>query len=138
MARNKQPQNLGGFLQLAFISHTVCVLLTMAQWLLWVSFQGSGSKIQGERDWLPRSIPSPWNGAEDQERIRVDSTIPSKLPPEACHFCSCCADAKLCPTLSCDPVDYSLPASSVRGISQARILGWVAISSSRGSSQPRD
>ena len=42
-----------------------------------------------------------------------------------------------CPTL-CDPVDYSLPGSSVHGILQARILGWVAIPLSRGSSQPRD
>ena len=35
-----------------------------------------------------------------------------------------------CPTL-CDPVDYSLPGSSVHGILQARILDWVAISFSR-------
>ena len=38
----------------------------------------------------------------------------------------------------CDPIDCSLPGSSVHGIFQARILKWVAISSSRGSSQPRD
>ena len=37
-----------------------------------------------------------------------------------------------CPTL-CDPMDYSQPGSSVHGISQARILDWVAISFSRGS-----
>ena len=36
------------------------------------------------------------------------------------------------------PVDYSLPDSSVQGISQARILEWVAISFPRGSSQLRD
>ena len=42
-----------------------------------------------------------------------------------------------CPTL-CDPVDCSPPSSSVHGILQARILEWVAISFSRGSSQPRD
>ena len=41
------------------------------------------------------------------------------------------------PTL-CDPVDCSLPGFSVHGILQARILEWVAIPSSRGSSQPRD
>ena len=35
----------------------------------------------------------------------------------------------------CDPMDCSLPGSSIHGISQARILEWVAISSSRGSSQ---
>ena len=38
----------------------------------------------------------------------------------------------------CDPVDCSLPGSSIQGILQARIMEWVAISSSRGSSQPKD
>ena len=42
-----------------------------------------------------------------------------------------------CPTL-CDPMDCSLPGSSVHGIFQARILEEVAISFSRGSSWPRD
>ena len=45
--------------------------------------------------------------------------------------------AQSCLTL-CIPVDCSLPGFSVNGISQARILEWVAISSSRGSSWPRD
>ena len=44
---------------------------------------------------------------------------------------------QLCPTL-CDPMDCSPPGSSVQGISQARILEWIAISFSRRSSQPRD
>ena len=39
--------------------------------------------------------------------------------------------AQSCPTL-CDPVDCSLPGSSIHGILQARILEWVAISFSRG------
>ena len=39
---------------------------------------------------------------------------------------------------SCFPMDCSPPGSSVHGISQARILEWVAISFSRGSSWPRD
>ena len=43
---------------------------------------------------------------------------------------------QLCPTL-CDPMDCSPPGSSVHRISQARILEWVAISSSRGASRPR-
>ena len=37
-----------------------------------------------------------------------------------------------------DPMDWSPPGSSVHGIFQARILEWVAISYSRGSSRPRD
>ena len=38
---------------------------------------------------------------------------------------------QLCPTL-CDPMDYSLPGSSVHGILQARILEWVSIPFSGG------
>ena len=45
--------------------------------------------------------------------------------------------AQSCLTL-CDPIDCSLPGSSVHGISQARILEWVAIPFSRASSQLRD
>ena len=45
--------------------------------------------------------------------------------------------AQLCPTL-CDPMDCSLPGSSIHGIFQTRILEWVAISFSRGSPRPRD
>ena len=44
---------------------------------------------------------------------------------------------QLCLTLY-DRMDYSPPGSSVRGILQARVLEWVAISFSRGSSHPRD
>ena len=45
--------------------------------------------------------------------------------------------SQLCPTL-CDPMDCSMPGSSIHKIFQARILEWVTISFSRGSSQPRD
>ena len=41
--------------------------------------------------------------------------------------------AQFCPT-HCDPLDCSLPGSSVQGILQARILEWVAIFFFRGSS----
>ena len=50
-----------------------------------------------------------------------------------CH--ALCAQS--CPTL-CDPLDCTLPGSSVHGIFQARILKWVVISSSRVSSRPRN
>ena len=45
--------------------------------------------------------------------------------------------AQLCLTL-CDPMDCSLPGSSFHGIFQTKIVEWVAISFSRGSSQPKD
>ena len=44
---------------------------------------------------------------------------------------------QLCPTV-CNPTDFSTPGSSVHGTSQARILEWVAISFSRGSSWTRE
>ena len=51
-------------------------------------------------------------------------------------FC-CCSVAQSCPTLS-NPMDCRTPDSSVHGILQTRILEWVAMASSRGSSWPRD
>ena len=45
--------------------------------------------------------------------------------------------AQTCPIL-CDPMDWSPPVSSVHGILQARVMEWVTISFSRGSSPPRD
>ena len=53
-----------------------------------------------------------------------------------------CLVAQSCPTLLLSPIqlflDSSLPGSSAHGISQARILEWVAISFSRGSSRSGD
>ena len=49
----------------------------------------------------------------------------------------CVLVTQSCPTL-CDPMNYSLPGSSLHGILQARIPKWVAISFSRGSFRPRD
>ena len=49
-----------------------------------------------------------------------------------------CVLVTLSCTTVCDPVDYNPPGSSVHGVLQARILEWIAISFSRGSSQPRD
>ena len=62
--------------------------------------------------------------------------------PGPCHWLRvpgglCVLVAQKCPTL-CSPIDCSLPGSSVSGIFQARILEWVAIPFSRGSSWPRD
>ena len=57
------------------------------------------------------------------------STVNEGLP--ACSVTSCTSD-------SLQPMDWSLPGSSVHGILQARILEWGAMPFSRGSSQPRD
>ena len=51
--------------------------------------------------------------------------------------CVCSVTQSFPPTL-CNPMDCSLTGFSVHGLFQARILEWVAIFSSRGSSWPRD
>ena len=54
-------------------------------------------------------LPRPWDS-------------PDKNTGVGCHF----EDAQLCPTLN-DPMDCSLPGSSIHGIFQARVLEWGAI-----------
>ena len=58
------------------------------------------------------------------------TSTPATVKPLCAHECQA---TKSCPTL-CDSMDCDQPGSSVHGILQARILEWVAISSSRGSS----
>ena len=53
------------------------------------------------------------------------------------NMCVWVSVAQLCLTL-CDPMDCNSPGSSAHGILQARILKWVAILFSRGSSRPTD
>ena len=71
----------------------------------------------------PTRLPRPWDS-------------PSKNTAVGYHFLLRCMEVKSesqvaqsCPTLS-DPMDCSLPGSSIHGIFQARVLEWIAISSS--------
>ena len=70
----------------------------------------------------------------------VDSmkqALPTSLEVLHARVCVCMLSLQSCPIL-CDPMDYSLPGSSAHGILQARILEWVAMSFSRGSSLSSD
>ena len=74
--------------------------------------------------WQPTRLPRPWDS-------------PSKNTGVGCHFLLQCMKVKSesevaqsCPTLS-DPMDCSLPGSSVHGIFQARVPEWVAIAFSK-------
>ena len=73
-----------------------------------------------------RSMPFTWK--RGSQRILVLR--------KACYS-DVCPVAQSCLTL-CNPMDSSPPGSSVYGSPQARVLEWAAISSSRGSSRPRD
>ena len=75
--------------------------------------------IDGSLRGLPTRLPCPWGS-------------PGKNTGVGCHFLLQCMKVKgesevtqLCPTLS-DPMDCSLPGSSVHGIFQARVLEWGA------------
>ena len=75
---------------------------------------------------------------EEQHSHRLRRQLHVHLSQQTVNFYSVlytamCVHAHSCPTL-CDPLDCSMPGSSVHGIFQARILKWVAISSSRRSS----
>ena len=69
--------------------------------------------------------------------IRKPSGLPKCEVIITKSFHVCAKSPQTCPTL-CDPMDCGPPGSSVHGILQAKMLEWVAISSYRGSSQPRD
>ena len=75
---------------------------------------------------------SRWSNQKNNESAD-SSACKGKMLPNTDQRYACLS--RSCPTL-CDPMDCSLPGSSVRGIFQARILEWGAISFSRWSSNP--
>ena len=77
------------------------------------------------RSWARRT------GNNLSSRCAIMAVIESLVPPWPSEV------AQSYPTL-CDPMDCGLPRSSIHGIFQARVLEWIAISFSRGPSQPRD
>ena len=86
----------------------------------------------------PCQARSPYTSIFFHERI--NSFRLKIFKPNVCVcvcVCVCALVAQSCPTLW-GTIDCSPPHSSVHWISQTRILEWVSISSSRGSSWPRD
>ena len=71
------------------------------------------------------------------QSLPASESFPTYFKIQVASFIENAMLLQLCPTL-CDPMDCSLPGSSVHGILQARILEWVAVPSSRGSYQPRN
>ena len=113
--------------------------ILQARILEWVTMPSSSGSSQ-PRDWIePRSptlqaesLPSeppgsPGRGHEVSKHPPMQRTV---LPLPHNKECAC--------STLLQPLDYSPPGSSMHGILQARIIEWVAISFSRGSSQPRN
>ena len=94
-----------------------------------------------------RHVGSFWEAASLSQGAWWDQDFISISPaPEICARPPCCTPLipfcdreGACSVASlCDPMDWSPPGSSVHGILQPRILEWVAVSYSQGSSRPRD
>ena len=82
------------------------------------------------------SVGGNWNlGRLTSPSMSSDSG--AETTPRSYVTVLCAQSVQSCLTL-CDPMDHSLPGSSVHGSLQARILEWVAMPSSRKSSQPGD
>ena len=77
------------------------------------------------------------SGGSKQETFRVDGGGGDTGKEDWTRLFVSAKSLQLYPTL-CNPMDSSPAGSSVHGILQARILEWVAMASSRGTSQPRD
>ena len=70
--------------------------------------------------------------------VQLEEELKQMTGGNGVHIGCCCFISCSVVSNSWDPMDGSLPGFSVRGILQVRILEWVAISFSRGSSQLRD
>ena len=90
--------------------------------------------------------PFPWIGHLEVPSFLGEASLPSILYASCEMVTVGCASleseresevTQLCPTL-CNPMDYSLPGSSIQGIFQSRVVKWVPITFSRVSSWPRD
>ena len=86
---------------------------------------------------LTHNLPL-WRIQTNESRLRWESlpTTSTTVSGDKNPWITACGISHI--WLFCDPIDCSLPGFSVPGIFQARILDWVAISYSRGSSWPRD
>ena len=91
------------------------------------------------RHLLPSSLACPSSPVRNQPSLKL---LPLCTDPGVLQAHLKVEKVKVLVTRSCptlwEPMDCSPPGSSVPGTLQARILGWVAISFSRGSSRPRD
>ena len=129
------------------VSEAMCYVLAQSCLILCNPMECSppGSSVH---DILPARIlewsamPSSKGSSQPKDQTLTSSALAgrfSPLAPPRAKVPKWRLEVKLksCLTLR-DPMDCSLPGSSLHGILQARVLEWVSISFSRGSSQPRD
>ena len=138
----------GGF-QIIFLNTTSVFCLFILAWRNLFDLQFGGGRLYckdstGGPGWAPDSLLRDWGDLDGigvlfhhqdymggGQGVKISTAVHQAL---RCVACMC----MLSHVQFWNLMDSSLPGSSVHGISQARIVEWVAISSSRGSSQPRD
>ena len=87
----------------------------------------------------PGHLPDPGIEPTSFTPLALAGRFLSLVPPGKPNQSYVCVLSSFsCVWTLCDPMDCSLPGFSVHGILQARILDWVVMPSSRGSSRPRD
>ena len=152
----RHPSN--GTCRLLGRARSWCPLGDLWESSYWWTFPGACAPVSLSLQWVTADLCYPsevkwsclvmsdsvWPHRRQPTRPRHPWDSPGKNTGVRCHFLLQCMKVKSesevaqsCPTLS-DPVDCSLPGSSVHGIFQARVLEWIAISFSRGSSWPRN
>ena len=106
---------------------------------LWTAVCQAPLSLGFSRQEYRSELPCPPPGDLPNPEIKPTSALAGRFFTMSATWEACLESevAQSCPTL-CDLVDCSPPGSSTHGILQARILEWLAISFSRGSSQPRD
>ena len=138
------PPKQTGFSHACVLSHFSPVQLFVTLWT--VAFQALVSMgFSRQEYWSGLPFPHPGDLSEPgiestslMSPVLAGGVFTTSATSEAHSFTAAAAKSlQSCPTL-CDPVDCSPSGSSVHGILQANILEWIAISSSRRPSQPRD
>ena len=101
---------------------------------LWVAERGRSHALTP-----PHTLPSPPSAPPEPGALEGPRRpfLPGHGGDPLRLSCCCSLVARSRPTL-CDPADCGPPGSSIHGILQSRTLEWVAVSSSRGTSQPTD
>ena len=131
---------------LVFLCFCIVLLLSLIKFSLWISERPSMLKFSYKQD-VGDTRVSPWEGSAGSYWVSVSQFYIScilsqdtlQLIVECCCMLCCAAVFSRSVVFdSCDPMACSPPGFSVHGILHLRILEWIAMPSSRGSSQPRD